>query len=108
MSGLAKESMEQFQIANYGIGGQYNPHYDYFIDQENMKNNRIATWLGYISEVKGGGGTAFPLLSLIVSFFLSKITRNMLMTSCGFKVKPVKGSAVFWYNMVDVGEVDTR
>ena len=70
MSGLAKESMEQFQIANYGIGGQYNPHYDYFIDEENMKNNRIATWLGYISEVQGGGGTAFPLLSLIVSFFI--------------------------------------
>lgn len=62
--------MEQFQIANYGIGGQYNPHYDYFIDEENMKNNRIATWLGYISEVQGGGGTAFPLLSLIVSFFI--------------------------------------
>ena len=73
VSGLAKESMEQFQIANYGIGGQYNPHYDYFIDEENMKNNRIATWLGYISEVQGGGGTAFPLLSLIVSFFLLKI-----------------------------------
>ena len=68
VSGLAKESMEQFQIANYGIGGQYNPHYDYFIDEENMKNNRIATWLGYISDVQGGGGTAFPLLSLIVSF----------------------------------------
>ena len=64
--------MEQFQIANYGIGGQYNPHYDYFIDEENMKNNRIATWLGYISEVQGGGGTAFPLLSLIVSFFIKK------------------------------------
>ena len=79
MSGLAKESMEQFQIANYGIGGQYNPHYDYFIDEENMKNNRIATWLGYISEVQGGGGTAFPLLSLIVSFTEAKQINNLFL-----------------------------
>ena len=66
MSGLAKESMEEFQIANYGIGGQYNPHFDYFIDGKEFKNNRIATWLGYISDVNGGGGTAFPVLGLLV------------------------------------------
>ena len=61
--------MENLQIANYGIGGQYNPHYDYFIDEASLENNRIATWLGYISEVERGGGTAFPLLDLIVSHF---------------------------------------
>ena len=58
--------MEEFQIANYGIGGQYNPHFDYFIGGKEFENNRIATWLGYISDVQGGGGTAFPILSLIV------------------------------------------
>ena len=58
--------MEEIQIANYGIGGQYNPHFDYFIDGKEFKNNRIATWLGYISDVKGGGGTAFPVLGLLV------------------------------------------
>ena len=66
VSGLAKESMEEIQIANYGIGGQYNPHFDYFIDGKEFKNNRLATWLGYISDVQGGGGTAFPDLGLIV------------------------------------------
>ena len=58
--------MEEFQIANYGIGGQYNPHFDYFIGGKEFENNRIATWLGYISDVQGGGGTAFPILNLIV------------------------------------------
>lgn len=30
MTGLSTESAEEFEIINYGVGGHYEPHYDYF------------------------------------------------------------------------------
>lgn len=29
MTGLSLQSAEMLQVANYGIGGQFEPHYDY-------------------------------------------------------------------------------
>ncbi len=48
--------------------------------------NRIATWLFYESDVAQGGATVFPTL--------------------GIGLWPVKGSAVFWYNLHRNGEGD--
>jgi hypothetical protein len=50
--------------------------------------NRIATWLFYESDVEQGGATVFPVL--------------------GVGVRPVKGSAVFWHNLLRNGDGDTR
>ncbi|KAM7359476.1 prolyl 4-hydroxylase subunit alpha-1-like [Cochliomyia hominivorax] len=96
MTNLNMNYSEMHQFANYGIGGHYFQHYDYF-SVENMKSdsvsdyklgNRIATVLFYLSDVEQGGGTAFPYLKL--------------------HLKPKKGSAAFWYNLHHSGDRNER
>ncbi|XP_073705459.1 prolyl 4-hydroxylase subunit alpha-1-like [Garra rufa] len=82
ITGLSKESAEDLQIQNYGIGGRYEPHYDAWDDE----NERIATFLIYMSDVEKGGATVFPKV--------------------GVALKPKKGSAVFWYNLHKNGNLD--
>ncbi|XP_069668612.1 prolyl 4-hydroxylase subunit alpha-1-like isoform X2 [Periplaneta americana] len=82
--GLYLTSAEKLQIVNYGIGGQYDPHFDFFREGEYENtvyedNNRIATILFYLSDVKQGGATVFPYLNLTI--------------------RPQKGAAVVWYNL---------
>lgn len=85
VTGLSTESAEQFQVANYGLGGHYGPHPDYSelssakggILEE--KGDRTATMLMYLDDVDAGGATAF--------------------TQLGFAVRPRRGTAVFWYNL---------
>ncbi|XP_048851383.1 prolyl 4-hydroxylase subunit alpha-2-like [Brienomyrus brachyistius] len=90
-TGLEMETAEDLQVANYGIGGQYEPHYDSKLpnDTEFLANGgRIATVLIYMSDVEMGGATVFPLI--------------------GAALKPKKGSAVFWYNLLRNGQEDER
>lgn len=76
-------------MANYGIGGQYEPHYDYSRREKDLYNNRrIATWLSYLSTVEQGGGTVF--------------------TTAGIHIRSLKGTAVFWYNLLPNGSGDIR
>uniref|UniRef100_A0A3Q2YDZ7 procollagen-proline 4-dioxygenase n=1 Tax=Hippocampus comes TaxID=109280 RepID=A0A3Q2YDZ7_HIPCM len=90
ITGLEMSTAEWMQVANYGVGGLYEPH----IDFQGVKNpyeylgtgNRIATWLLYLSHVEAGGATVFP--------------------RAGAFAKPVKGSAIFWYNLHPDGEGD--
>ncbi|XP_068585290.1 prolyl 4-hydroxylase subunit alpha-1-like isoform X3 [Cebidichthys violaceus] len=82
------------RVANYGVGGQYEPHYDFGRKdepdafEELGTGNRIATWLLYMSDVQAGGATVF--------------------TDVGAAIWPKKGSAVFWYNLYPSGEGDYR
>lgn len=49
MTGLSTISAERLQIVNYGIGGQYEPHFDFYNQKYKMKRgNRIATILFYV------------------------------------------------------------
>lgn len=83
---------EDLQVANYGIGGHYEPHFDFARKTEKDAfssfgaGNRIATWLTYFSDVEQGGATVFP--------------------ATGGYVRPKKGSAAFWYNLFASGEGD--
>ena len=92
-TGLSMESAEDLQVANYGVGGQYEPHWDFAREgdpgQFNPKvGNRIATMLIYLTDVPLGGYTVF-LQPEIAS-------------------QPIKGSAVFWYNLYPNGKGDLR
>nr|XP_017000479.2 prolyl 4-hydroxylase subunit alpha-1 [Drosophila takahashii] len=83
VTGLSTESAEPLQLVNYGIGGQYEPHFD-FMDGDGhsvfgWKGHRLLTALFYLNDVALGGATAFPFLSLAVP--------------------PVKGSLLIWYNL---------
>ncbi|KAI4458952.1 prolyl 4-hydroxylase alpha subunit [Holotrichia oblita] len=94
MTGLTMKSAEDLQVVNYGIGGHYEPHYDFAKKEETNSfksfafGNRIATVLFYMSDVAQGGATAFVNLKVAV--------------------RPKKGSAVFWYNLHSSGEGDSR
>ncbi|KAL6474844.1 hypothetical protein MHYP_G00158840 [Metynnis hypsauchen] len=92
ITGLDVTTAEELQVANYGVGGQYEPHFDFGRKDEPDAfkelgtGNRIATWLFYMSDVAAGGATVFP--------------------EAGAAVKPMKGTAVFWYNLFPSGEGD--
>ncbi|XP_047677925.1 prolyl 4-hydroxylase subunit alpha-1b isoform X3 [Tachysurus fulvidraco] len=92
ITGLDMLTAEELQVANYGVGGQYEPHFDFGRKDEPDAfkelgtGNRIATWLFYMSDVAAGGATVF--------------------TDVGAAVWPKKGTAVFWYNLFSSGEGD--
>jgi len=94
VTGLNMETSEELQVSNYGIGGHYEPHFDFARREETNAftslgtGNRIATWLFYINDVEQGGATVFP--------------------DIGRTFWPKKGSAVFWYNLFQNGEGDVR
>ncbi len=50
--------------------------------------NRIATWLFYLDVPEKGGATVFPIINA--------------------KIRPQRGSAVFWYNLHPSGNKDFR
>jgi len=95
-----RDESELLQVANYINGGHYNPHHDYvmkdkdpnhliYLDERNKEmyiGDRIATLMFYINKVPSGGRTVFPRI--------------------GVGVKPIAGSAIFWYNLHDTGEPD--
>jgi len=92
-SGLSMETAEELQVVNYGIGGHYEPHYDFARKEEIgafnvVQGNRIATGIYYMSDVEAGGATVF--------------------TEIGVQVWPEKGSMAFWYNLMQSGEGDYR
>ncbi|XP_030369269.1 prolyl 4-hydroxylase subunit alpha-2 [Scaptodrosophila lebanonensis] len=93
LSGLDMRYAEMLQIANYGIGGHFEPHWDSFPEhhtylENDHDGNRIATGIYYLSDVQEGGGTAFPFLPLLVT--------------------PQRGSLLFWYNLHRSGDQDYR
>ncbi|EOX91622.1 Oxidoreductase isoform 2 [Theobroma cacao] len=59
---LPRVNYEAFNVLRYGVGQKYDSHYDVF-DPERygpQKSQRVATFLLYLSDVEGGGETAFP------------------------------------------------
>uniref|UniRef100_A0A1B6MIZ2 procollagen-proline 4-dioxygenase n=1 Tax=Graphocephala atropunctata TaxID=36148 RepID=A0A1B6MIZ2_9HEMI len=94
MTGLTTSTAEELQVVNYGIGGHYEPHYDFARREEKNAfkslgtGNRIATVLNYMSDVEQGGATVFPELRL--------------------SLWPERGTAAFWMNLYPHGEGDLR
>lgn len=85
---------ESFQIANYGLGGQYSQHLDPHGHWEgksthpihSVTGDRVSTIMVYLADVKAGGATAFP--------------------NTGNRISVKKGDAAFWINMKTSGVVD--
>ncbi|XP_055906471.1 prolyl 4-hydroxylase subunit alpha-1-like [Eupeodes corollae] len=91
ITGLDMDANEELQVANYGIGGHYEPHFDFFERDDAFQyedGNRIATAIFYLSDVEQGGATGFPFLKRAV--------------------QPKKGSLMFWYNLHKDEEKDYR
>lgn len=95
LTGIPLENQEPLQILHYGIGGEYEPHYDYFSEDsigesKQLKHGgqRVATLIMYLNDVQAGGATLFPQL--------------------GIETKPRKGCAVYFENVNEAGEIDPR
>ncbi|CAG7826193.1 unnamed protein product, partial [Allacma fusca] len=76
---------EDLQIAGYTPGSYYTVHTDTYSFGE-KERTRVATFMLYLSDVEKGGDTAF--------------------VQAGVKVKPEKGSAVFWFNQLASGRLE--
>ncbi|XP_017058805.1 prolyl 4-hydroxylase subunit alpha-1 [Drosophila ficusphila] len=90
VSGFDMAGSEFMQVANYGVGGQYEPHPDYFEVNlpKDFKGDRISTSMFYLSEVEQGGFTVFTKLNVFLP--------------------PVKGAMVMWHNLHRSLDVDAR
>ncbi len=65
---------EGLQVLHYGVGGRYDPHYDYFLPSTGSANKltanmgqRLGTVLLYLNTPEEGGGTSFPDVGLEVA-----------------------------------------
>ncbi|KAH8311401.1 hypothetical protein KR044_006108 [Drosophila immigrans] len=93
MTGFNLTGSEMLQVMNYGLGGHYDKHFDYFnsssaTELTKLNGDRIATVLFYLTDVEQGGATVFPNIQKAVF--------------------PTKGAAIIWYNLKHDGEGDTR
>ncbi|XP_046867157.1 prolyl 4-hydroxylase subunit alpha-1-like isoform X5 [Drosophila willistoni] len=89
MTNFVLNGSEMLQVMNYGLGGYYVKHFDYFNTTTNphisqINGDRIATVLFYLNDVEQGGATVFPEIKKAVF--------------------PKRGSAIMWYNLKDDGE----
>eukprot|EP00093_Oithona_nana_P011168 11168.XXX_30192_29481_1 [CDS] Oithona nana genome sequencing. len=88
---LDMKQSDPLQVTAYQPGGLYLPHFDFNAGSLNpglyneQTGHRIATFLLYLSDVEknAGGETYFPALDL--------------------KITPVKGTAIFWFNLKSDG-----
>ncbi|SPP80109.1 prolyl 4-hydroxylase subunit alpha-1 [Drosophila guanche] len=90
ISGFDMAGAEPMQVANYGVGGQYEPHPDYFEVNlpTSFKGDRISTSMFYLSNVEQGGYTVFTKLNVFLP--------------------PIKGALVMWHNLHRSLDVDPR
>ncbi|XP_028302728.1 transmembrane prolyl 4-hydroxylase [Gouania willdenowi] len=117
---------EPLQVVRYDEGGHYHAHHDSgpVYPETACTHTRLAantstpfetscryiTVLFYLNSVDGGGETAFPVadnrtyaeVSLIQNDVDLLDTRRNCDKS-NLRVKPIKGTAVFWYNYLSDG-----
>lgn len=73
MTGLTTSTAEELQVVNYGIGGHYEPHFDFARKEEKNAfkslgtGNRIATVLFYVSQPHSKIVISDPMQANLVS-----------------------------------------
>jgi prolyl 4-hydroxylase len=79
VTNLSLNVAEEWQIANYGIGGQYEPHFDYMerkgLEFEDNISSRVATWLFYLEAPEEGGSTVFSTVGILIFLFLKTLNQ---------------------------------
>jgi prolyl 4-hydroxylase len=90
---IPEENCEDFQVLHYDLGGEYQPHFDYFdistpggLSHYNRGGQRVATFMIYLANTEEGGETIFPKADL--------------------KIIPEKGKAVLFFNVDTNGKED--
>jgi prolyl 4-hydroxylase len=87
---------ERLQMVHYDVGQQYTPHHDFAMPGlVNGQPSRFATILFYLNDDMEGGETSFPR-------WLNTET------SAALTVKPERGKAILFYNLLPDGNYDER
>ena len=76
------EPEDAFGLRNYGIGGFSGMHADTVMEE----NDRMATWIYYLTDVEAGGGLVFANIDALIP--------------------AVRGTAAFWFNLLPDGRED--
>uniref|UniRef100_A0A166IFN6 Uncharacterized protein n=1 Tax=Daucus carota subsp. sativus TaxID=79200 RepID=A0A166IFN6_DAUCS len=95
-------TFQAFNILRYEIGQKYRPHYDAFNPNiyGQVKSQRVASFLLYLSDVEEGGETMFPYENGLNY-------DNYDPDACaGLKVKPRKGDGLLFYSLYPNGTID--
>lgn len=114
--------IEDLQIGRTRPGEQHPLHVDYITadDPELYARpgkicNRAASFFVFLSEVQKGGETYFPYLETPkedIPFDENKFRRPPVVLGgekgLGLMVRPKKGNAIFWMNMLRNGTMDER
>jgi len=90
-----QNAQEQMQILNYKVGQEYQAHMDYMDPAVHgpQSSQRAVTVFLYLNTVEEGGETWFP-------------RANGAQSEGGLHVLPIKGTAVFFYDLKPSGEID--
>ena len=90
---IPEKNGEAIQLLHYGVGGEYQPHFDYFDPETpgglihfNRGGQRVATFMVYLHTTEAGGETIFPKANI--------------------KIAPEKGKAVLFYNVNEEDQPD--
>ncbi len=86
-TGIPESHQEPLQILQYGVGGEYRPHFDAFAEGNptlQQGGNRQLTMILYLNQGMEGGETVFPEL--------------------GIRVYPLAGSGVLFRNLNSQGQ----
>ncbi|KAF8776500.1 hypothetical protein HU200_003210 [Digitaria exilis] len=98
------EHGECLQVLHYDVGQKFDSHFDYTDNTQTTENGgpRQATFLMYLSDVKEGGETVFPLAKAIKSSSSNGGAKN------GISVKPKMGDALLFWSMKPDGSRDPK
>ena len=89
---VSTSNAEDFQVLHYTVGQKYDNHHDWGV--KDYYESRYVTMLLYLSTQENptdGGETSFPK------------AHN---SSSEIQIKPVKGTAVIFYNLLEDGNGD--
>ncbi|PSR78347.1 hypothetical protein BD289DRAFT_444138 [Coniella lustricola] len=106
------------QLVRYGPDQKFDAHYDWFADDKlpehgGIKWNRVATLLPILEDDCTGGDTWFPNAT-VPAKAVAEVTRQgdaalwRVHELGGIAVRPVKGNAVAWINLLANGTGDVR
>jgi len=83
---IPEANCEDIQVLHYDLGGEYQPHFDYFdtstpggLSHYNRGGQRVATFMIFLENTEEGGETIFPKADL--------------------KITPEKGKAILFFNV---------
>eukprot|EP01060_Flectonema_neradi_P011736 TRINITY_DN18743_c0_g1_i1.p1 TRINITY_DN18743_c0_g1~~TRINITY_DN18743_c0_g1_i1.p1 ORF type:complete len:460 (+),score=55.65 TRINITY_DN18743_c0_g1_i1:60-1382(+) len=95
ITGFRRGDQEALQVLRYEHNQKYDAHHDYFDPNFYGKQttNRAITAFLYLDNVEEGGETWFPRANG------GPYPSNYHSCDSGLRVKPVKGSAAFFYDM---------